>query len=399
MNDRAPSFVAAAVSHIGNVRQHNEDAHLVDVDHGTFMVCDGMGGHAAGEVASALAVAVVGERWSGAEVDHAVGAWAAHRTAEARRALFNALRVGVLAAHERIVAESDADPRKRGMGTTFLGLKVAGGDAVLAHAGDSRAYLVRDGIAIQLTEDHTLLARLASAGIDIAAIGSTSRWKGVLTNALGMGEDTRIATFAVPLAGGDRFLLCTDGVSEYVDEAEVGEVLSTLGSPEHAAQRLIDFALERGGADNATAVVIEVIEPGVTQVPVAQRQRDDAALARSPLLAGLTAPQRLRALRIALERELPAGSPVPAEAFGDRIAWIVLDGEVDRAGTVHRAGDLVYPGSLLAGNPRMDRAELGVTLGDVRALAIRRDDFGELTSDEPDLAAPLFHALGELVRR
>jgi serine/threonine protein phosphatase PrpC len=116
------------------------------------------------------------------------------------------------------------------MGTTFTGLVVVGGDAVIAHAGDSRAYLVRDGIAVQLTEDHTLLARLLASGMPLAEGPASARWKGVITNALGFGDDTRVVTFMVPLSDGDRLLLCSDGVSEYVGEAEVGQIL--VGQPE-----------------------------------------------------------------------------------------------------------------------------------------------------------------------
>jgi len=388
-----PTVVAAAFSHVGNVRQSNQDACWVDVDTGAFLVCDGMGGHAAGEVASGLAVSVVRERWTAPEVRRAVQAWASVRTPDARRTLFRLLRDGVLAAHDQIIDASEADAKKRGMGTTFVGLHLAGAEAIIAHAGDSRAYLVRDGNALLLTEDHTLLARLAAAGVET---GDGSRWKGVLTNALGIGEDTRVALIALPLATGDRFLLCSDGITEYVSQDEIGAVLSSQPSPGRAAQRLIDLALERGGADNATAVVLKLVEAGDPDVPAARRWRDDAVLATSRLLGALTAPQRLRSLRVAVERELPAGERVAASAYGDRVAWLLLEGEVETARHGYRAGELLYPESLLPGRPPVGDDRLGIARTPVRALVIRRDDFGELTVEEPDLAEPLFQALASM---
>ncbi len=391
------TFVAGAATHVGNVREHNEDAHLVDVDQGLFAVCDGMGGHAAGEVASGIAIQCVRDRWSGPEMRDAITRWAEQGTPEARRGLIDALRASVLAANREIIEDADGDVKKRGMGTTFVGCVIAGGDAVFGHAGDSRAYLVRDGIAMQLTEDHTLLARLAAAGIDVTGQGEESRWKGVLTNALGIGDRTSVTAFVLPLDPGDRLMLCSDGVTEYVVEKEIGEILTEQPSPARAAQRLIELALERGGGDNATAVVVKVLEVGTTRVPAERRARDADILAKSTLLRRLSGPQRLRALRIASERDLSPDERVPQAALGDRVAWLILDGKVVRDGVVLGPGDTIYPESLLPDRPPIDKEGLAVPDGPVRALAFRRDDFGELTIDDGDLAEPLFAALAELL--
>ncbi len=391
------TFVAGAATHVGNVREHNEDAHLVDTDRGLFAVCDGMGGHAAGEVASGIAIAVVRERWGGADVRAAIERWAAEGTPEARRGLIESMRGSVLAAHAKIVQDAETDLRKRGMGTTFVGAVIAGGDAVFAQAGDSRAYLVRDGIARQLTEDHTLLARLAAAGIDVTGQGEESRWKGVLTNALGIGDRTAIATFVLPLDPGDRLLFCSDGVTEYVTEKEVGEVLTQQPSPARAAQKLIELALERGGADNATAVVVKVLEVGETRIPAEKRAKDAAVLEASAFLGKLSVPQRLRVLKIALEKELPTDERVAQLALGDRVAWLILDGNAHQDGKLLGPGDLVYPESLLPDRPPIEKDGLASPAGAIRALAFRRDDFGELTVEDADLAEPLFASLARIL--
>ena len=340
------SIVGAAVSHVGNVRTHNEDSHFLDADEGLFVVCDGMGGHAAGEVASALAVNVIREKWASNEVHNAAARWLQKGSPQSRKQLIDQIRGGVVAAHDAIVEEAKADEAKSGMGTTLVGAVVVGGDCVFAHAGDSRAYLVRDGIAMQLTEDHTLLARLMAAGVEVDTTGEGSRFKSMLTNALGIGQECKVATFVVPLADGDRFLLCSDGISEYVTEAEVGEVLCKQPSPARAAQKLVDLALERGGADNCTALVVRVLEAGEVPQSATERKRDDAVLATCPLYAKLSPQQRLRALRIAIPREYAVGEKIPAQTLGDRVAWIVVDGEVELDGKTRGAGALIYPEAL-----------------------------------------------------
>jgi PPM family protein phosphatase len=391
------AIVAAGSTDVGRVRDHNEDAHLVAADDGIFIVCDGMGGHAAGEVASAIGVRITREHWQGPVVQGAAAAWVSSGTLDARRAFLTAVRAGVMAAHRAICDQAAADSGKHGMGTTFTGVYVAGGDAVVAHAGDSRAYLVRGGIAMQLTEDHTLLARLLASGIPIAEGGNAARWKGVITNALGFGDDTKVVTFLVPLSDGDRLLLCSDGVSEYIGEAEVGTVLSSQPSPARAAQRLVDLALERGGEDNATALVIKVIEVGQTPIPAEQRKLDDDALARCVLFDALSPQQRLRAVRVAVSHEFSAGEVVPEAAIGSRVAWVILSGEAVLSGTTVGPSTLLYPEALLSqGAPRRADA-LAVALDDLRVLAIRGDDFIELAGEDPDLAEPMYAALARVV--
>ncbi|RMH45131.1 MAG: phosphoprotein phosphatase [Deltaproteobacteria bacterium] len=389
------ALLAHAATDVGRVRDHNEDAYWVDPKLGAFAVCDGMGGHAAGEVASALAIQVVRDAWTSRAFRAAVDAYAREADADRRRALLAAVRSAVARAHDAIRDAARADPERAGMGTTFTGFVCAGGDAVFAHAGDSRAYLVRDGIAMQLTEDHTVVARLAAAGLGSGAPGyDPARWQGVLTNALGIGDRVRVATFVVPMAPVDRFVLCSDGVTEYVAEAEIGEIVARGPSPARSAQALVDAAVTRGGADNATAVVVKVLEVDPTPVPRDERERDEAILAASPLLGGLSPQQRLRALRIALPQRFDAGRAIPPVALGDRVAYLVLDGAARLpGGDLVRAGDLLYARAL-AGGPAPAEAARAQTA--VKLLAIRRDDFAELAADDEELGVKLYDALADI---
>jgi serine/threonine protein phosphatase PrpC len=388
------SIVGAAETNVGKVRNHNEDSHFVDPERGIFLVCDGMGGHAAGEVASELAVQTVRDNWLSAATQALAEQWLAQGTAEAHRRLIGAIHDGARAAHEAILAEATRDRTKGGMGTTLVGAILVGGELVFAHCGDSRAYLVRDGIAMQLTEDHTLLARLLAAGVDVDVEGDGSRFKSMLTNALGIGQECKVGTFVVPLADGDRFLLCSDGITEYVPEPEIGKVLCEQASPARAAQRLVELALERGGGDNATAVVVRVLEAGESARPDGLRRKEEVAIGSCALWAKITPQQRLRALRIALPRDHASGERIAALALGDRVAWIIVDGEVEQDGVRLGPGALLYPEALLADRPLPDRDGLAVARGEVRTLAIRADDFRELCDDDAELGEALLDALG-----
>jgi len=397
------SIVGAAATHVGKVREHNEDAHSLDLDLGVFLVCDGMGGHAAGEVASAIAIRSIRQEWASDGVRAVADHWLERGTPEAKKQLLDIVRAGVIAAHDAILAEAERDEAKSGMGTTLVGAMVIGGELVFAHAGDSRAYLVRDGISMQLTEDHTLLARLLAAGIDVDVSGEGSRFRSMLTNALGIGEECKVSTFVVPLADGDRFLLCSDGISEYVPENEVGDVLTRQATPARAAERLIELALERGGGDNATAVVVRVLEAGETPLPAEQRKKDDAAIGACALWGTRVTPQqRLRALRIAIPRDHNLGDKLPPHAMGDRVAWIVVEGELVQDGKQLGPGALLYPESLVgSGNaaPAPDREAAATARSDVRALALRADDFRELCDEESELGEALLESLAQVIAK
>jgi len=393
------SIVGAAVTHVGNVREHNEDAHYFDADLGLLIVCDGMGGHAAGEVASAIAIKTIREKWADHETQEIADVWLARGTAIAKKQLLTWLRDGVLAAHHAIIAEAERDTAKAGMGTTLVAAMIVGSELVFAHAGDSRAYMVRDGIATQLTEDHTLLQRLLAAGIEVDVTGDGARFRSMLTNALGIGQECKVSTFVVPLADGDRFMLCSDGISEYVEEAEVGEVLVKQPSPARAAQKLVDLALERGGADNATAVVVRVLEAGDNPLPAAQRRRDDLTISLCDLWTEKVSPQqRLRAMRIAVDRDHAPGEKLPAHSFGDRVAWIVVEGEVNQHGEPLGPGSFIYPESLVSGSQPPGNEGLAIARTEVRAVSIRNDDFGELCEEDPELGEALLESLASIMR-
>lgn len=234
----------------GRVRRRNEDNLLVRSDVGVFAVADGMGGHAAGDVASALAV-----RTLDAALD---GRGPVHHPEALRDALVEATRE----ANQRILSAAASDPAQRGMGTTMtvLGLAAEAGRYVLAHAGDSRAYLFRDGELSQLTVDHTWVQRQVDTGRLTRSQARVHPYSSMLTNALGVAEEDRVDGAVGVAQPGDLFLLCTDGLSGVLEDDQIRTVLAEDRTLDGLASELILATNEAGGPDNITVVLVRVTE-------------------------------------------------------------------------------------------------------------------------------------------
>lgn len=388
------SFQGAAETHTGNVRDRNEDAHFMDAERGIFAVFDGMGGNAGGEIASALASATLADRWGHESTQRAVDAWLRLGTATSRRVLIDIVKAGVKAAHDAIVAAANTKNAPQGLGTTVVGALAVGCEVMLAFCGDSRAYLVRDGQAIQLTEDHTLLQRLISAGIDVDMANDGSRWNNVLTKALGLDKKFDAAVCFVPVAHGDRIVLCSDGITQYVQTEELPSIVGKSAPPSAAAKRLVDIALARGGSDNATAIVTNVIASGAGIRSAASLQSDLTSIAACPLWGkAVSFQQQLRVLRMALPRSIAAGIEIPPQELDERLAWIVLDGYVEQDGQVCGPGTLLYPESLLAERRHTTGSFWWRARSEVRALALLERDFRDVCEEDSDLADKLMASL------
>jgi serine/threonine protein phosphatase PrpC len=242
----------AAVSFVGR-RQNNEDSFLAEPSHGLFVVADGMGGYEGGEVASRLAVDTLADFYA-REAEDGERTWP-FGLDKARTLDENRLGCAVRLAHAEVRARRQ--DRLAMMGTTVVALQLAGRRAVVAHVGDSRLYRLRGGSIEQLTRDHSLYAELVAAGGNPGP-KAESGIGNIVTRALGMDGDVRADTGVVELAVGDVFLLCSDGVTETLDDARLAELLS-LPSAQVACSAVVDEAFARGGRDNITAVVVRVV--------------------------------------------------------------------------------------------------------------------------------------------
>ena len=241
----------------GKKRANNEDAYLVNDGLWLYAVADGVGGGEAGEVASRIAVDTI----AGAIPD-LLGDKDRTPPSEVRSGdvpELAAFRNAVRLANRNIREEAGKDPSRTGMGTTLTALLLARKRAFLAHIGDSRAYLLRAGKLEQLLNDHSVVAEQVRSGLLTPAQARTSPYRHVITRALGIDEEAAPDLAERSVFENDSFLLCSDGLTEMVDDQEIGRILSGA-SPRDAVKKLIDAANERGGVDNITAVVVKVLE-------------------------------------------------------------------------------------------------------------------------------------------
>ena len=248
------------ITHAGKVRQNNEDALLVGEgeDETLFVVADGIGGFEAGEVASSLAVDVLKDLHPDVPFKAAIG--------EANR---------------RIVAAGRGDEKLSGMGTTVVAIRFGGTPrepvAEVAHVGDSRAYLMRGGDMIPITEDHSLVAELVRSGDLTRDQAAEHPQKNLITRALGADEEVDVDTAILPIEAGDRILLCSDGLSDMVSETGISEILvDSPDDPERAARVLLSAALDAGGNDNITIVIVDVKEQPAQGVRKRRERRSGA---------------------------------------------------------------------------------------------------------------------------
>lgn len=245
------------LSDVGRRRTLNEDAFLIDDELGLYIVADGMGGHAAGEVASREAVDIVRETVSRERATLEGLEGSSEQVAEALPKALRVLESAVQAATYLVFAMGEHDPTHYGMGTTLSALALRGHVGLIAQVGDSRVYLVRDGEAKQLTEDHTLVAWQIREGLLSPEEAMYSPHKNVITRAIGSQDYVQVDTHVVSLQSGDSLLLCSDGLHGYLHSAEIAPIVD-LG-PTLASRRFIDLANQRGGRDNITAIVLRLI--------------------------------------------------------------------------------------------------------------------------------------------
>jgi len=238
----------AARSDVGRVREGNEDSYVAKEP--VFAVADGMGGHIAGDIASQTAVETIErETGNGAALDP------------------QRLAGIVQSANAAIWERAQGDPALRGMGTTCTLALLADGKIHLAHVGDSRAYLFRDGELSQVTEDHTLVGRMVREGRLTPEEAERHPQRSIITRALGVDEHVDVDTFTLPVREGDRILLCSDGLTSMIGGEEIREVLANESAPQTAADRLVDLANSAGGEDNITVVLVDITSDQAARGP------------------------------------------------------------------------------------------------------------------------------------
>jgi serine/threonine protein phosphatase PrpC len=362
----------AAVTDIGHVRERNEDRYLVSGP--VVAVADGMGGHLGGEVAASLATHVLArlsERGEGSLAD---------RVREANRVVFE---------------RSIQDRTVAGMGTTLTAAELVDGRARLAHVGDSRAYLFRDGELTRLTEDHTLVQQMVRAGELTSAQAEVHPHRNILTRVVGVDPGVEVDELEIELRPGDRLLLCTDGLTNMLPDARIAQVLGEEDEPRAAAERLVAEANQAGGIDNITVVLVDLVEEGHDEADPPARtsvgRAGHPAAGPSPARAGRAPAARALAragvpialalgmlvtglvgLRLYLDSQWYVGVAdghvavyrgIPAEVAGFRLHRLVTETEIP----AEQAQALALYRELDAGITAADRAEAEAIVEQIRA--------------------------------
>jgi len=384
----------AALTDVGRAREHNEDNFLVDKKLSLFVVCDGMGGHAAGEVASALTVRVVHEelkREADLIADYLAGKTGAEKVSQ--RDLLNTIEFAINRASARVHAEAVKDPSKRGMGTTLVLILFVGRQAFVAHVGDSRIYLLRGGTLEQVTEDHTvyneLIKRKKLPREKIEEIAP----RNAITRAVGVYDHAAADTLVLDFLAGDRFLLCSDGLSGYFEEdpEELGRLLMEPDA-DVAVKNLINAANTRGGRDNITAVIVTAGDVKARDEARAKRlQLKRDTLARMPLFRALTDREMLRVLQVTEVLPYQDGDIAIAEGARGEELFVVLSGQVevlrgDAVVATLGPGEHVGEMALIRNRPRSASVR---SKGASELIVLRRQDFFEILRKEHQLAVKL----------
>ncbi len=387
----------AARTDPGKKRQHNEDAMAAMPEQGIYVVADGVGGRAAGEVAAAICVDAF--RAAASTIAERVSNFNAGPTLEARNSVLLAMDDACQTASRRIYETAETEG-KAGMTTTLVAAVFASGTAFLCHVGDSRAYLVRQQALHQLTEDHSMVNELVRSGKMTLVEARASRHRHVITRAVGLYPTVQPSLAAVDLVAGDRFVLCSDGLSDVVTD-DIIAARGSLESLDAGAEGLLQAALDKGGPDNVTIILID---------PSGAEPLDEAA-SRAKLLETLFLfkdmpyAQRLQVSRIMQEHYFAPGDELIAAGSSERRMYIMLEGEV----RVERdnlelatltAGEHFGELSLIDHGPRsatIRACEFG------SAVSVGAEDLESFVKEEPvlggELLWKLLNVMGQRLRR
>jgi protein phosphatase len=238
-------YSVAGRTDVGVIRSGNEDNFLMVPDEGVFIVADGMGGHAAGEVASEMAVKIIGQAISG-------------MAGQSDEEVADQLRRAIQEANTQIFQRTLTETEKRGMGTTATCLMVNGPHYLIGHVGDSRAYLFREHRLVQLTKDHSYVQEQVDAGYLTPEQARTHPYSNVITRCVGANAEVVPDLYLGTLRPGDVYLMATDGLTGMLEDHELNVVLEAESEPEATVETLIAEANRRGGLDNITAIVVRV---------------------------------------------------------------------------------------------------------------------------------------------
>ena len=383
---------------VGRVRKNNEDYFISNPELGLYIVCDGMGGHNAGEVASQMTCEVI-QREIEAAQEHRNKFLESGKASDCK-ALRKILQASIARSCKEVYKEACRNPERAGMGTTCTVVWLVGHDkGILGHVGDSRLYVARAGGIYQLSEDHTYVNELLKRGAITREQSKNHPQGNVLSRALGVQPSVAIDTMIFDTDPGDTYMLCSDGLYNYYDESE--EILTRLAQEDldTSLNELIDTALERGGHDNITVIALRIGGPPAAETgSVAARERIEI-LKQIPIFAHLNYHELVRVLGLTQLLAIEEGAEFIHEGEQGNEMYVLLTGEVE----------------VIKGNEVLASLTRGVNLGEmamidnaprsasVRAktnshvLIMRREEFFGIIRGEPVIGTKLLWSLVQVL--
>jgi serine/threonine protein phosphatase PrpC/CRP-like cAMP-binding protein len=381
-----------AQSDPGLKRKGNEDFFLMDEELGLFIVCDGVGGHVAGGTASEMAGRTIRQIVSDGRT--ILQKYSLDRSLKNRAIVAGLLQKAIQTANEQIYRMAEIDVVKRGMCTTVAALVVLDDYAILAHAGDSRIYLYRSSQVHQLTEDHKYAIEMVKRGMMKPEDAAKSPQANVLTRAVGIQPAVQIDTLQLELANGDTFLLCSDGLHNYADRAELKNRF-TGGNPDQLPLQLVEFAKSRGGADNITVVCVKCEMEKTAKDDVVDALKKTEIFGKIPMFRYLGYTEMTKVLAIAHLKKFPQGSAVVKQGDPSDEMYIIASGDADVLKNNVKVAER-KKGDFFGEMGIFDNAPRSATVAartDVVAITLHRKDLLELLRQESQVAVKLLWAL------
>ncbi len=382
----------ASRTDVGRVRTNNEDSFLVDEELGLYIIADGMGGHNAGEVASKMACEIIQREMIGYQKQR--DKFAASGKNSDIKSLKRCVDKAISTATKEIYKHAAKNKEQAGMGTTCTVMFLAGhGKGILGHVGDSRLFVYRNKVVHQLSEDHTFVNEMLKRGAITKAQAKNHPQGNVLSRALGPQPSIPVDTMIFDVDEGDTYLICSDGLYNYFPNSS--ELSGGLAQQDIEAgmNLVIDLALERGGHDNTTAIVLRFGDPGeisADQAAMAAEHRI-AMLKKIPIFSHLTYNELVKVVGLTTLRHAEDAEDIVVEGSKGDEFFVVLSGSVD----IYKAGEKIVTlptGSNLGEMSMIDNAPRSATVravGVVNLLVMRREEFFGLIRSEPVIATKL----------
>jgi len=379
----------------GLKRKNNDDFFLVDDELHLYVVCDGVGGHASGNVASQLCATTI--RDFVRKRRDIIDGYTAGSLDHTRAHVIDLMRKAVEAANLKVYETGEQDPKHKGMSTTVDALLLLHDYAILAHIGDSRIYLVRSGKTHLLTEDHKVSADMVRQGVWTEEQAAKSGYSHVLSRAVGMQSLVPVDLLQLELVDSDFFLLCSDGLADYLGKQGLTDWLKKTPA-EKMPETMVEFAIKQGGKDNITVVTVQVETSGIAAGSLAlDALRKSEILGKVPLFRYLNFPELMKVLSIVELEEHDIGMDLLKEGSPGEYMFILVSGSVDviKAGQViaHRGkGDFFGEMSLFDRAPRSASVR---TSEPTSIITLGRKELMTLLRQESQIAVKFLWALNQ----